>query len=400
MALLVLLTGAVSCGTSGGDKPPKPAHPVFDAEQSMQLLKARDVTRQSGLTRFTSTVVVGSAGGDAVETAKGEQDWGRGTAYAERTMSIPDDFPARAAERLGPPGAETFAIVARQVLVRDGAAWLNYRPVGVGPVADAIRSLQVVAGETAPYGGTLAEVIASARPQGRPVVRDDGGRDYRAVVPGGVASKALPELGRMKDDWNSEKDKGQNGMFPLEIRLDAQGRVSRATMDLTPLIAHMRDVDGVKSIRATYELSGYGGRPTRLLPDRAEAQDATKTLTLIGELASGDCALTAPGLPSVSMVRVVPCDRPHSLRVFGQLPVDVRGSEAVDGQAAMDRAGQGCREEFRAAPEEWRREAVPAGRYRMTGGSRFTGHYGASGESHSKLKGHITCYIRTSAPGS
>ncbi|MFI1254375.1 hypothetical protein ACH4U6_11295 [Streptomyces netropsis] len=56
--------------------------------------------------------------------------------------------------------------------------------------------------------------------------------------------------------------------------------------------------------------------------------------------------------------------------------------------------------DFRAAPEEWRREAVPAGRYRMTGGSRFTGHVGAGGKSHSKLRGHLTCYVRTSAPGS
>ncbi|MFD7235540.1 hypothetical protein ACFWAT_09540 [Streptomyces syringium] len=401
MALLVLLMAVVSCGAPGGDKPPKPAHPVFDAERSLQLLKSRDVMRQSGLARFTSTLVVGSAGGDAVETSRGEQDFGRGTAYAERTMSIPDDFPERIADRLGPPGTETFAVVARQVLVRDGAAWLHYRPVGVGPVADATRSLQRFAGETAPYGDTLAEAIPSARPQGRPVVREDGGRDYRAVVPGGIAAAALPSgLGRMKDDWNSEAGKGDNAWFPLDVRLDSRGRVTWATMDLTPLLAHMREVEGVKSVRATYELSGYGGRTTRPLPDPSEAQDATKALTLIGELAPGDCALTAPGLPSLSMVRAVSCERRHDLRVFGQALVDIRGSEAVDGQAAMKWAGQGCREEFRSAPEEWRREAVPAGRYRVTGGSRFTGHYGASGESHSKLKGHLTCYIRTSAPGS
>ncbi|WP_370421601.1 hypothetical protein AB8O64_25365 [Streptomyces sp. QH1-20] len=395
--------GAVSCGSPGGAPPPKTTirHPVFDAEQSMQLLKAREVTRQSGLARFTSTVVVASTGGDAVETSRGEQDFGRGTAYAERTVSIPDDFPERAADRLGPPGTETFAIVARQVLVRDGVTWLHYRPTGVGPVADAMRSLRRFKGETAPYGGTLAEAIGSARPQGRSVGREDGGRDYRAVVPGGVAAAALPRgLGRMKDGWNSERGKGNNASYPLDVRLDSQGRVTRATMDLTPLLAHMREVEGVKSVRATYELSGYGSRVGRALPDPSEAQDATKTLTLTGELAPGDCALTAPGLSSVSMVRVVSCDRQHDLRVFGQLPVDVRGSEAVDGEAAMKRAGEGCREKFRAAPEEWRQEAVPAGLYRMAGGSRFTGHYGASGESHSKLKGHITCYIRTSTPGS
>ncbi|MFF5128068.1 hypothetical protein ACFY41_14250 [Streptomyces syringium] len=393
--------GAVSCGAPGGDKPPKPAHPVFDAEQSMQLLKARDVTRQSGLARFTSTVVVGSAGGDAVETSRGEQDFGRGTAYAERTVSIPDDFPERVADRLGPPGTETFAIRARQVLVRDGSVWLHYRPVGVGPVADAMRSLGRFAGEAAPFGDTLAEAIPSARPQGRPVVREDGGRDYRAVVPGGVAAAVLPSgLGKMKDGWNSEAGKGQNGMFPMEIRLDSRGRVTRATMDLTPLLAQMRDVEGVKSVRATYELSGHGGRATRSLPGPSTVEDATKTLTLIGEVAPGDCALFAPGLASAAMVRTVPCARKHDLRVFGQALVGILGSRAVEEGAARKDAVASCGDQFREAPEAWVREAVPAGRYVVTGGSRFTGHIGASGKSNSRLRGQYTCYVRTSAPAS
>ncbi|GGR36182.1 hypothetical protein WEB32_24050 [Streptomyces netropsis] len=392
--------GAVSCGTPGSDAPPKPAHPVFDAEQSMQLLKAREVTRQSGLARFTSTLVVGSAGGDAVETTRGEQDFGRGTAYAERTLSVPEDFPDGVARQLEEPGKETFAVVAREVLVRDGAAWLRFRPTGVGPLSDATRSLRRLAGETAPYGGTLAEVIASARPQGRPSAREDGGRDYRASVPGGVATAVLGKLGRMTGDWNSEAGKGRNGMFPMEVRLDARGRVTRATMDLTPLLRYMRDLDGVRTIRATYELSGYGARATRTLPDPSTVEDATKTLTLIGEVAPGDCALFAPGLASAAMVRTVSCARKHDLRVFGQALVGIQGSRAVDEGAAREDAVVSCREQFREAPEEWLREAVPAGRYRVTGGSRFTGHIGASGKSHSRLRGQFTCYVRTSEPAS
>ncbi|MEW2576607.1 hypothetical protein [Streptomyces syringium] len=400
MALLVLLTGAVSCGTSGGDKPPKPAHPVFDAEQSMQLLKARDVTRQSGLSHFTSTVVVGSAGGDAVETSRGEQDFGRGTAYAERTVSIPDDFPEGVADELDPPGTQTFAIVARQVLVRDGATWLHYRPTGAGAVAYAMRSLQRFAGESAPYGGTLAEVIASARPQGRPEVREDGGRDYRAVVPGGVASAALPRgLRQMKGDWNSEVGKGRSAWFPLNVRLDSRGRVVRATMDLTPLLAHMRQVEGVKSIRATYELSGYGGRATRLLPDPAEAQDATKPWVHINQLEPGYCAVTAPGLPSMSTVREVSCDRRHDLRVISQR-TEVQGSEAPDGDPSSKRAGEWCREAVSMAPEEWARDAVPAGRSHVVSDSgkvRTTTDEGKRRTRHMDL---FTCYVRTSPPSS
>ncbi|MEV6775126.1 hypothetical protein [Streptomyces syringium] len=373
---------------------------MFDAEQSMQLLKAREVTRQSGLAHFTSSVVVGSAGGDVVETSRGEQDFGRGTAYVERTVSIPDDFPEGVADELDPPGTQTFAIVARQVLVRDGATWLHYRPTGPGAVAYAMRSLQRFAGESAPYGGTLAEVIASARPQGRPVVRDDGGRDYRAVVPGGVASIALPRgLRQMKGDWNSEVGKGRNAWFPLNVRLDSRGRVVRATMDLTPLLAHMRQVEGVKSIRATYELSGYGGRATRLLPDPAEAQDATKPWVPIYQLEPGYCAVTAPGLPSVSTVREVACDRRHDLRVISQR-TEVQGSEAADGDPSAKWAGAWCREAVSMAPEEWGRDAVPAGRSHVVSDSGRVRTTTGEGKRRTRYMDLFTCYIRTSTPGS
>ncbi|MEV4439081.1 hypothetical protein AB0K09_08690 [Streptomyces sp. NPDC049577] len=344
--------------------------------------------QKAGTARFTSTVTYGSAAGDAVETTRGEQDFVHETAYAERTVRVPDGFPARAA--LGRPGTTALAVAGHDVYVRGEEGWLRYPFTGSTELFAATADVRAYAGTFAPYGRTIAEFISGATLQGEPETFENGSRRYRATVTGLRAGEILPRAfrGAVGDPRNlSENEVGQGPGAPvaLEVHTDPRGRLTAVSMDLTSLLSPGSGTPkDITSIKATYELSGYGDKPAHPLPDAASAADATKVLTPFAELSPGACGrrVTDPG--AEGLARAVDCGRPHDLRVVAHVPVHLTGEgEDVSAEAASREAWALCRKEFGASPEEWWQDRSTTG--------HMAGH--SVGKGIRKRDGEYTCYL-------
>ncbi|WP_329424393.1 hypothetical protein [Streptomyces sp. NBC_01268] len=404
LVLPLLLSTLAACQSGGRDgksaaATPSPSPtpiPVFSVRLDDQLSAASRATTATGSAAFTWTLRYGSAKGTAVERVTGVQDYAKDTARAERVVRIPRRFPADAARELGgePAGArkpQTFAVSGNEVSYRtaDGD-WLRYSSAAPGEVVDLMDGALQRAGETAPYGGTLAEVVSVADASKAPVKGADGSRTYQVDVPLTYASVALPRA----LDISQDSARQAPGPIRTTVVLDRDGRLLRATADYAPALKPLHDahlLKGVTSLRAEYTLSGHGRTPVPPPPAGGKSRDAAKVLTDVHKVKPGACASLDTGLGTLALVRVVPCGARADLRVFGQ----VRFKETVQGDpdGVAVREGQDrCKAAYRSAPRSWTADGRPADRFTTYGqGTTSSAYTGPDVD----VEGDYTCLVET-----
>lgn len=402
LVLPLLLTTVAACQSGGRDGEAAPTTPsptptpVFSVRLDDQLSAASEATRAAGSAAFTWTLRYGSAKGTAVERVTGVQDYAKDTARAERVVEVPRRFPADAARELGGEPVrerrpQTFAVSGNQVSFRtaDGG-WLRYSSAASTDVVDRMDGALQRAGDTAPYGRTLAEVVSVADASTPPVKGADGSRTYRLDVPLTYATGALPEALDLTQDLARQAP----GPIRMTVVLDAHGLLLRATADYAPALAllHGRHLlKGVTSLRADYALSGHGRTPVPPPPAGARVRDAEKALTDVHRVKPGGCASVDTGLGTLALVRVVPCGSGADLRVFGQ----VRFKETVQGDpdGVAAREGQDrCEDAFGTAPRSWIADGRPAGSFTTYGqGTTSSAYTGPDVD----VEGDYTCFVET-----
>ncbi|MFE6099562.1 hypothetical protein ACFVQ4_06330 [Streptomyces laurentii] len=407
--LPLLLTALAACQSGGqteaggakGTKSPAPvATPVFETRLDGQLSAASKATAAAGSSAFTATVSYGSAHGTAVDTSTGTQDYAADTARAERELTIPRRFPEDAASDLGGRAGgsavrETYEVQGNRVdyLTRQGD-WLRYSSRASMDIVDDFEGVLVRAGDSAPYGGTLAEVVRTAHATKQPAKGADGVRTYELSVPPRTAAPALPPA-------------LQHALLPFEgseqitltVVLDKQGRLLRAGADYAPALAALHKggrLKGVTSLKAEYVLTGHG---TTKVPAPAagaaggKLKDAEKALTRLTEVKAGSCGSADTGLGgSLPLVRVVPCGKGADVRVFGQ--VEVKETIQDNPAGVADRkAGDRCRTKFDTAPATWVNRARPAGTFYTWGGASSSSDYTGPDVD---IEGSYACYVELS----
>lgn len=192
--LLPVLIGTAGCGA--GEKAPA-GEAVYGQPLAEQFQAATDATREEGTAAFVSTLTYGTAGGDAVQRARGSQDYERGTARADLDLDAPRTFPKGTLELLrgsAPEGKQVLATADDDVYVRSGSsAWLKFTPEAVSKLGEATGEVAGhAAGDAAPYSGTLADLVPRAIPREAPERRADGSRVYRVDLLPEVAAELLP----------------------------------------------------------------------------------------------------------------------------------------------------------------------------------------------------------------
>ncbi|WP_370414984.1 hypothetical protein [Streptomyces fradiae] len=404
-ALPLLLAALAGCQSGGGAatdaKQPKPTGtPVYEVRLDDQLQAASKATTASGSSAFTWTLSYGSAKGTAVDRTTGTQDYAKKTARAERTVTVPRRFPEDAAGDLGGtpggPGAPgTYLVDGNDVTyeTRKGD-WLRYSASAPKEMVDFYDGVLQYAGDAAPYGRTLAEVVRHADAQKQPAKGADGSRTYTLSVPPQTAAAALPVRLENALLYNDDAER-----VPLTVVLDGEGRLTSATADYTPALKALHDagrLKGVTSLKAEYRLTRLGAAPVPAPPAAAKAAaDAEKAVTPLAQVAPGACGSADTGLGgSLQVVRVVPCGAGADLRVFGQVKIKekLRGQQDPDALATR-KARDKCERAYGAAPKSWTADGRPAGGF-------YT--YGSAANSYAyvgpdvDVDGTFTCYVRTS----
>ncbi|MFJ4337923.1 hypothetical protein [Streptomyces sp. NPDC088915] len=396
---LPLLLAAVGCQTAGtGEEPAAKTasptgKPVFEERLSDQLGAASRATAASGSARFTATLTYGSAGGTAVERVTGVLDYARDTARVERSVDVPRGFPEAAAAALGrAPGdraREVYAVEKNDISYRTSrGTWLRYDASGSLEFADRVGDFMEYAGEAAPWGRTLAEVVRHADPERQPASTPDGGRRYEVDVDVRSAAEALPHS--VAYAFVGGKPTGD---VPLTVVLDEDGRLLRAEADYRAALGVLRGqglLEGVTSLRAEYVLTGHGGQEVPPVPAGEPVEDAERTTVTLSALKAGACASHDTGLGHLALVRPVPCGKDADLRVFGQERID----ETVKGRSPEgfgDRlASERCGKAYRAAPAAWTSGGRPSGEYGVAGNENLTFTYVGPDAT---VTGDFTCYV-------
>ncbi|MGW5424002.1 hypothetical protein [Streptomyces sp. NPDC003943] len=404
-AAALLLTALVGCQSGGagdakGAASPSPSGtPVFDVRLDGQLAAATRATSAAGSSAFTWTLSYGSAGGTAVDRTTGTQDYAKDTAHAERILDIPRRFPENAAAEIGGrPGAahvtEAYEIQGNQVDYRTRqGGWLRYSSQASMDVVDLFGGILTRAGDAAPYGGTLAEVVRNSYARKQPVKGADGSRTYELAIEPRTADDALPASIEPSPAYFRSTARAA-----LTVVLDGQGRLTRASADYTPLLKALHQdgvLKGVTSLKAEYVLTGHGSTevPAPAAGKSGRLEEAEKALTPLLKLKPGACGSADTGLAgSLALVRAVPCGTGADLRVFGQVKIE----ESIEGNptgVADKKAGERCGGRFDSAPAAWVRDARPAGTYYTYGaGSSSSSYTGPDVD----IEGDYTCYVQLS----
>ncbi|MFG2590156.1 hypothetical protein [Streptomyces sp. NPDC048438] len=395
--LLPVLIGTAGCGA--GEKAPA-GEAVYGQPLAEQFQAAAGATREAGTAAFVSMLTYGAAGGDAVQRARGSQDYERGTARAELGLDAPRTFPEGTLELLrgsAPKGKQVLATADDDVYVRSGSsAWLKYTPEAVNKFGEATGEVAGhAAGDAAPYSGTLADLVPRAIPREAPERRADGSRVYRVDLLPEVAGELLPRhLRGAGDAWGTES-------VGLTVRLDADGRLTSASADLAPVLAALHNQGmllEVKRLRATYELTAFGEPVKRPFDDGEPVEDAVEVLASVDTLTRGRCATTdGTGLGTEEIVRPVDCADRHDIRVLGQVEVDrVFPGQPIIG--STDRYGkEECERADAAAPKDWRRGGRYADGFRVQGESEVSVSVAMDGDpgngTETTVTGSYTCYL-------
>lgn len=391
--LLPALVGAVSCA-SGSTAAPGEA--VYGRPTAEQFQAATEATQQAGTARFVSTLTFTTATAKVVHRTVGSQDYAARTSRAAVSLRLPRDFPESAAKLLGEPGKaveRTLVTAGDDVYFRrDASSWLRYTPAAFNELGDSTNDLAVhAAGDAAPYGGTLADLVPRTIPREEPKREADGSRVYRVTALPEMAAELLPE--------NLPNGPGEEGSDPVElsVRLDAEGRLNEVTADLGPLLKSLHKdkiLLGVTHLNASYSLSAFGEPVQHDKPGKG-VEDAEKALAPLGTLKGGQCAAFDTGLPTREVARPVDCQEKHDIKVFAQVSVD-RTFPGQKWSADGDRyARQQCRQAFDKAPEHWMRGNRHQGKFAFTGSASVSVSHGA-GVTTTSLTGDYTCFIVTS----
>ncbi|WP_328942451.1 hypothetical protein OG259_13250 [Streptomyces sp. NBC_00250] len=398
-ATVPLLLVTVACQAGGTDGAAGPAatpsstvKPVFEQRLDDQLSAATQATRASGSARFTSTVTYGSAKGTAVERTTGVLDYTKGTARVERSFDVPRRFPQDAAFAFGrEPGAEgreTYRVEGSTIDYRTGGGtWLRYSASASMEFAEKIEDFLTHAGDAAPWGRTLAEVVTHADPEKNPSPTDGGGRRYQVTVEGREAADALPpELAEaFTNDMSAE--------VALTVDVDKGGRLLRAESDYTPILEPLHRagvLKGVTTLRVAYDLTGHGGQSVPAAEGGEKTEDAEKALTPLDAVKPGACGSLDTGLGGPDLVRAVPCGEKADVRVFGQVRVSEKSVTGDPWQFAEGRADEGCRTEMDAAPDAWTAGSVPRDTFVAWSGNT-TAH--SEDGAAPTVTGDYACYV-------
>ncbi|MGC5343541.1 hypothetical protein [Streptomyces sp. DT171] len=397
-----LLLGAVAC-TAGGENEDgakkSAAQEVYGQAPAKQLIAASTATRNSGTARFVSTLVYGSAAGEAVQRTVGSLDYAHHTAQADIATTVPAGFPAKAAELIGKAGTtghQPVLVQKSDVLYQVSPGhWLRYE--GTSDFAESAAAVLDHAGDSTPYAGTLADAVGRAIPTGQPKKEADGSRHYDVTMSGSSAEMLLPHAVRNADTLTSTQvDK----RLPLSVVLNEEGRITRASADLGPLLdaLHKKHIlADVRTLRAEYTLTDHGKPVAYTIPSAQKAPKATTVLTDLHRTAAGDCGTTDTGLDSDSLIRRTDCGSPHTLRVLGSTKVDRTTTDPITSEDAFASGEDGCQAVFAKAPAAWRAEARPANTFLTSsaGLSIVTDGDPTSNPGTNHLTGDFVCYIRT-----
>ncbi|MGG8405974.1 hypothetical protein ACM614_04860, partial [Streptomyces sp. 12297] len=265
------------------------------------------------------------------------------------------------------------------------------------PKGDAAVSLHAP-GRVLPFGGTLAELVAAAVPQQEPIRREDGGREYAATVPLGRAQDLLPSRIGPKTDSKAYLEEP----LPLTVVLDARGRLLSADVDMVLVLEQMngsshqsmQGLPGVTGLHATLTMAGYGEPAGHRSPAGPRTADARRSATDTFSLRKGTCAVPTAGLGDATRVRVVGCDRRHTMRFFAQ------GATEDAGQVTPAQFTENtCAGPYAQVPAAWRRGAEKAygQTLRIDMGSfkfRFDGNGEITGPPP-KTAMDVACYVST-----
>lgn len=402
-ALPLLLAALAGCQSGGGTadaKEPKPTGtPVYEVRLDDQLQAASRATTAAGTSAFTWTLSYGSAKGTAVDRTTGVQDYAKKTARAERVLTVPRLFPEGAAGDLGSArggsGApETYLVDGNDVTYRTRKGdWLRYSTSASKEMVDLYDDVLQYAGDAAPYGRTLAEVVRNSDAEKQPAKGADGSRTYTLSVPPQTAAAALPQ--RLENPLRYDDDAEP---VSLTVVLDAEGRLTSASADYTQALKTLHKEDllkGVTSLKAEYRLTRLGAAPVPAPPAGAKAAaDAAKALTPLLKVKPGACGSADTGLGGrLELVRVIPCGHTADLRVFGQVSV----KETVQGDpmgVASRRSHEKCRAAYRNVPPAWVAHARPAGTFVAYGSQSSAFAYTGP---DIEVSGDFTCYVQLSA---
>ncbi|MEV0093236.1 hypothetical protein [Streptomyces sp. NPDC050738] len=400
-ALLIaapLLLGAAACQSGGADKTAEPkAEPVYSKPLPAQFSAALKATDEAGSARFTSSLVYTTGSGSrAVDTTTGSQDYARHTAQAERTLIVPRTLPAKDAAYLREEGdsrPRTYAVDHSDVLYKSRSGdWLRYRAGADTEFSEGAQEMFDRAGNAAPYGGTLAELVRYTIPRHQPQQLDSGVRRYREMVTARLALELLPPLMSADASGGFSPDEAN---IPLTAEFDAQGRLTKASADLAPFLKELHanhHLSAVKSLRAEYALTGFGEKVPYTIASGENVLAAQKELAAIESVKPGSCASEDTGMPSSSLVRPVSCTAPHDLQVFGQVHIEAHAKDTLSDDVGDSLAHDKCDRKFQAAPAAWTRDAHPRGTYTVSGAAGLSV---TPGEGTS-LDGDFSCYITTS----
>lgn len=397
--LLPLLAAAVGCQASGtagepAAKAPSPTgKPVYQERLADQLNAASRATAATGSARFTATLSYGSAEGTAVETTTGVLDYAKDSARVERTYDVPRGFPEDTATELGLPsrsrGPQVFAVEKNDVSYRTArGTWLRYDASGSKEFTDGAGEILALAGESEPWGGTLADAVRHADAERAPETGADGRRTYRVDV----YTRSLVDLLPAEVGYAS-RDAKTPGEVPVTVVLDKDGRLLSAEADYAPLLRGLRGAGvlrGVTSLRATYTLTGHGGQTVPGVPAGERSEDAERVTAALVEVKPGACASTDTGLGSQDLVRPVACGKEADLRVFAVQRVDETFRDKDPQGLGRALAAERCRADLRTVPAAWTRDARPAGTYQVGGTETVT--YGYTGPDAS-VSGDFVCYV-------
>ncbi|MES9808756.1 MULTISPECIES: hypothetical protein [Streptomyces] len=344
----VLLLGACDPGAADAPGAARPT-PLFSEPASRQVGLALRHTRETGGADLRQTVTFTSEKGDAVQNLTGRLDFAGSRGEAAHTWRIAPGFPEEARRTiLGTlPGRGTgdasgrYAVDTRTIHYRAASAgyWLRYEgDVEPFPGTDSIDHLR---GTASPIGGTLLEVLGGVRPaEARELA--GGGRSYRADFPLAEALELFPYDLRQEFVPAPLNAGAPGAPVPVAVEVDREGRITRASADLTSLLDKGRDgaLTGVTGLRAELALSGFGAPepPLDTVPGGRVLAGASAVVTLYGAR-PGDCLDFNTGMRHRRLVVRVPCAGPHDGAIVEQhsLPGTFPGTEE-----AAERARRAC----------------------------------------------------------
>ncbi|MFI6639399.1 hypothetical protein [Streptomyces sp. NPDC050504] len=381
---LLLLT-ACTDGDEPADGKAKSAaaHPVFSKPLDLQPLAALEQTKQSGNAVFEQKVTFGSKKGDAVLTTAGRLDFTEERGTATRAWRVADGFGEDAKDTfLGstptdsrPAPSMRIEADAQHVKVRAGRAgyWLEFKAGGIGGAWEQSGPVTELHGTEAAIGGTLLEVVSGARIT-RQSPAPGGGRRYTAEVAVDNAGRLIPSdlHEELAPVWIPDASRPP---APLSLTVDARGRITGATVELSAVRPTKGPLRQLTSVRAELVLSGHSASPPAPPAEGERVLASEKSVVRTQDVKPGRCVDFDTGLRTNHAVVEVPCGGKHDGRMFDRVE--------LSGENSMSAANAACADAHGRAPRAWTSE----------GDGYWTQWDGARGSDDARRGPSAVCYV-------